>query len=83
MLPMMILEARYDRQNGAVRVLNYLIASETRHITLFHQAELSLRDPDAVPAYWICPTCGATFAGEAPDSCPTCGTAGTDFELVK
>jgi rubrerythrin len=27
----------------------------------------------------VCPICGHTVIGEAPDECPRCGTAGTYF----
>jgi rubrerythrin len=33
--------------------------------------------------YWVCPVCGNTFEGNAPDNCPICGTPKEKFMLIK
>ena len=33
--------------------------------------------------YFVCPVCGNTVAGEAPDKCPICNTPGSKFKKVE
>ena len=33
--------------------------------------------------YFVCPVCGNTVAGEAPEKCPICNTAGGKFKKVE
>ncbi|MHB9129175.1 MAG: rubredoxin-like domain-containing protein [Candidatus Humimicrobiaceae bacterium] len=32
---------------------------------------------------WVCPVCGDTFVGSAPNKCPVCATAKEKFMPVK
>jgi rubrerythrin len=34
------------------------------------------------PDYYVCPFCGYTHEGVAPDKCPVCGTPAKRFERV-
>ena len=33
--------------------------------------------------YFVCPVCGYTVGGEAPEKCPVCGTLGDKFKRVE
>jgi len=33
--------------------------------------------------YFVCPVCGNTVAGEAPEKCPICGAPGSSFKRVE
>ncbi len=33
--------------------------------------------------YFVCPVCGNTVAGEAPEKCPICSTSGSKFKKVE
>jgi rubrerythrin len=33
--------------------------------------------------YYVCPICGNTVAGNAPDVCPICNTPGTKFKKIE
>jgi rubrerythrin len=33
--------------------------------------------------YYVCPVCGNTVAGNAPDVCPICATPGSKFKKIE
>ena len=55
---------------------------EKVHENLFRQALSKLGEQPELFDYYVCPVCGYTHAGSAPDRCPVCGTPGSRFERI-
>lgn len=82
MYPEMIKQAETDGEKGALNSFTYANAVEEVHAGLFKNAfnNLSgLKEEDI----WVCPVCGNTFVGSAPDKCPVCATPKNKFMLIK
>jgi rubrerythrin len=82
MYPEMIKQAEADGEKGALMSFMNANAVEEVHAGLFKDAfnGLSgLKEEDI----WVCPVCGNTFVGSAPDKCPVCSTAKERFMLIK
>jgi rubrerythrin len=85
MYPGFIKEAKAEGNKGAETSFSHANAVEQIHHGLYLQALASLRagqEPKAEP-YYICPVCGNTVAGAAPEKCPICGTPGSKFKKVE
>jgi rubrerythrin len=67
-------EAEKEGNKGALMSFKYAMAVEEVHHGLYSKALEAVKSgKDLAPAkIWICPTCGNTFSGEAPDKCPVC-----------
>jgi rubrerythrin len=71
MYPGMIADAKTEGNAGALRSFNYANEVEKIHAALYQKALDSLgRNIDT--DYYVCPVCGYTAEGEAPDECPVC-----------
>jgi rubrerythrin len=82
MYPGMIKQAEADSEKGAILSFTYANSVEEVHAGLFKNALnklAGLKDEDI----WVCPICGNTFTGSAPDRCPVCMTAKEKFMLIK
>ena len=55
------------------------------HHTLYKEALASLRSGSDLPdqGIYVCPVCGNTVWGAAPDKCPICGVPHDKFFEVK
>ena len=76
MYPKMIEEAKAEGNKKAVQSFDYANKVEQIHANLYQKALDALKNNKPVPAadIFVCPVCGNTFEGKAPDICPICFT---------
>ena len=55
---------------------------EKVHEELFRKMLANLGQQAELFDYYVCPVCGYTHAGSAPDRCPVCGAPGSRFERI-
>jgi rubrerythrin len=82
MYPEMIKQADADGEKDAKRSFNFANKVEEVHAKLFKNASenlSSLKDEEI----HVCPVCGNTFVGKAPEKCPICGADKARFILIK
>jgi len=73
--------AKLQDETRASRSINYALEAEKQHQALYKETIATLaagadRDPAEV---FVCPVCGHTVVGAAPDRCPVCGARGSSF----
>jgi rubrerythrin len=75
MYPAMDAVAKLQNENTAERSIHYAIEAEKIHEVMYNDAKKAVEAGKDIPAanVYICPTCGHTIIGEAPDECPVCG----------
>ena len=68
--------ANLQEEKGAQRSFHYALEAEKIHEVMYREAgELVAASQDIESAaVFVCPVCGHTVIGEAPDKCPICGT---------
>ncbi len=74
--------ARLQGEQGAMRSTHYALEAEKIHSALYAKARhavLEGRDVEVGKVY-ICPVCGYTVEGEAPERCPICGASRERFK---
>jgi len=81
MYPSYIKEAEGEGKNKAKWSFDVANQVEKIHGELFKEA-LAKMGMEEGPDYHVCPVCGNTVAGPAPDKCPICDTAKDRFILV-
>jgi rubrerythrin len=67
--------AKLQDEKGAERSIRYALEAEKIHEAMYTDARESVlagNDIASAPVF-ICPVCGHTEIGEAPDKCPICG----------
>lgn len=67
--------ARLQEEEGAMRSIHYALEAEKIHEAMYGEAKKSVaagKDIKSAPVF-ICPVCGHTVIGGAPDKCPVCG----------
>lgn len=67
--------ARLQEEKGAIRSIHFALEAEKIHETMYTDARKSVeagKDIKTTPVF-VCPVCGHTVIGEAPDKCPICG----------
>jgi rubrerythrin len=81
MYPKMIEEAKAEGNKKALQSFDYANKVEAIHADLYKKAIESAKAKKDLPAVdiYVCPVCGDTFVGTAPDNCPICGTPKTKF----
>jgi len=67
--------AKLQGESGATRSIHYALEAEKIHAGMYRKAK---KEADAgkdveIGKVYICPVCGYTVEGEAPDKCPVCG----------
>ncbi|MBF8983717.1 rubrerythrin family protein [Lutibacter sp. B2] len=75
MYPVYLEAARFQKEKAAERAFHYALEAEKIHVTLFQEAQQAAKegkDLDLGRVY-VCPVCGHTVVGNAPDKCPVCG----------
>lgn len=85
MYPAFIEQAKSENNEKAEITFSYANKVEKIHHDLYQKALEALeaeQEPKAEP-YFVCPVCGYTVAGEAPERCPICGTPGSKFKRVE
>ncbi len=73
--------AKLQNETRAQRSISYALEAEKQHQALYKETSAVLAaggDRDSAEIY-VCPTCGHTVVGGAPDRCPVCGQRGANF----
>lgn len=81
MYPAYMSVAILQEEKGAQRSITYALAAEKQHATLYAAAKEAVAGGQDATAEQIavCPVCGHTVLGSAPDKCPVCGALGKTF----
>lgn len=81
MYPKFVAEAEKEGNKGALTSFRYAMAVEEVHHGLYSKALEAVKSGKDLAAakIYVCPTCGNTFVGEAPDTCPVCSVARKKF----
>lgn len=85
MYPAMISKAREERNDRAERSFDWANKVEMLHYKLYDKMfqDLKAGKKPADTVYYVCPLCGNTVEGSAPDNCPICGTSGSKFKKIE
>jgi len=73
--------AELQGESGAVRSTHYALEAEKIHAGMYQKAKQAVeggKDIELKKVY-ICPICGYTVEGDAPDKCPVCGAPKEKF----
>ena len=74
--------AKAQKNAQASRSIKYAVKAEMDHQGIYDSTLKGVegdKDLGAEPVR-VCPICGHTVIGDAPDECPQCGTAGSYFK---
>jgi rubrerythrin len=84
MYPKMINEAIEEEAAAAERSFTWADAVEKIHFNLFEKLLKALKAKQEIKnePYYVCPICGNTVEGNAPDRCPVCGAPGSKFKKI-
>ena len=76
MYPQFIEEAKKEGNKKAIQSFDYANKVEQIHANLYQKALDALKNKKIIPKLeiYVCPICGNTFEGIAPDLCPICAT---------
>ena len=85
MYPEFLKAAESEKNQPAVVTFKNALAVEETHHKLYSDALATLKAGKDLPAasIYVCPVCGHTVIGGAPDRCPVCGTSKDRFFEVK
>ena len=85
MYPGFIEQAKSENNKKAEITFDYANKVEKIHHQLYQKALEALEAGKELKAepYFICPVCGYTVAGEAPEKCPICGAPRSKFKRVE
>ncbi len=85
MYPPFIEQAAQENNKRAERSFGLANQVEQVHHKLFNEAIEALNSDAKLKEepYYVCPVCGNTFVGAAPDICPICGTARSMFKKIE
>jgi rubrerythrin len=82
MYPEMIEAAKTEGNKAAERTFSFANEVEKIHATLYQKLLDNLGGAQENYDYYVCPICGYTAEGKAPDICPVCGTKGELFRRI-
>lgn len=84
MYPKFLAEAEAEDNKPAQFTFKYALAVEEIHHGLYNEALAAVQGGNDLPAapIHVCPVCGDTFVGDAPDTCPVCSTAKAKFLAI-
>jgi rubrerythrin len=85
MYPPFIDKAIEEENERAQKTFEWANSVEEIHYNLFQEmlkAVKAKQTPKDEP-YYVCPVCGNTVIGSAPDKCPICGAAGKVFKKIE
>ncbi len=74
--------AKLQENKSAQTSIRYALKAEMDHQGIYDSTLKDVKgkkDLEAKPVR-VCPVCGHTVIGDAPDECPQCGTAGSYFK---
>ena len=85
MYPPFIDKAIEEENERAQKSFDYANTVEEIHYNLFQDTlkAVKAKQPLKDEPYFVCPVCGNTVAGSAPDKCPICNTAGKAFKKIE
>jgi rubrerythrin len=85
MYPKFIDKAKEERNDRAETSFTYANKVEKAHYLLFEAAFKEIKEGKnpATTVYYVCPVCGNTVAGNAPDKCNVCGADGDKFKKIE
>jgi rubrerythrin len=85
MYPGFIEQAKKENNKAAVMSFDNANQVEQIHHKLFQTALKTLESGKALKetVYYVCPVCGNTVEGGAPDNCPICNTPGSKFKKIE
>jgi len=85
MYPAMINQAIEDENKRAQTSFEWADAVEKIHYDHFQGMLKAVKEKQAIKnePYFVCPVCGNTVLGKAPDKCPICGTPGNKFKKIE
>ena len=74
--------AELQGEKGAKRSIHYALEAEKIHARMYEKAkEAAAKGQDIeLKTGYICPVCGYTVEGEAPEYCPVCGAPREKFK---
>jgi rubrerythrin len=84
MYPVMVATAEAEGNKQALNSFKNAMAVEKIHYDLYTKALEAVKGGSDLPpkALYVCPVCGNTVEGVAPDACPICTVPGSKFMLV-
>ncbi len=84
MYPGFIEEAKKEGNKQALQSFDYANKVEQIHAGYYQKAIDSLKTKKDLPKadLYVCPVCGNTFEGSAPDACPICMTPKAKFMKI-
>lgn len=67
--------ARLQEEKSAIRSIHYALEAEKIHEVMFADAKAAVEGGKDIPVanVYVCPVCGHTHIGSAPEKCPVCG----------
>lgn len=73
--------AELQDEKKAVKSMHYAIEAEKIHAALYGEAKDAVKSGNdlEIGEINICPVCGHTVTGKAPERCPICGVQGDKF----
>lgn len=82
MYPSYKVVAEMQKEDKALRSINFALAAEKNHSELFAKALTMVREGKDYSdvKLSVCPVCGHTREGDAPDRCPICGAPKERFQ---
>jgi len=74
--------AEMQGESGAARSTHYALEAEKIHARMYREAKTDIESKSDIEIgkVYICPVCGYTVEGEAPDKCPVCGAPRDKFK---
>ena len=85
MYPPYVEQAEAEGENAASASFRNALAVEEIHAQLYQEALSKVKAGEDMPAakIMVCPVCGNTVLGKAPDKCSVCGVPGDKFFEIK
>ncbi len=84
MYPPMVQTAEAEGEDRAARSMHLALEVEKVHSVLYGEAIEAVKAGHDLKdaAVRICPVCGHTVIGDAPDNCPVCGCQGASYTQI-
>jgi len=84
MYPAFLAESEKEGNKAASISFRNALAVEEIHHGLYEEALAAVNGGKDLPetSIWVCPVCGNTVNGGAPDRCPICGVPGEKFSEI-
>jgi rubrerythrin len=81
MYPSFVVTAQSQGEKAAETYFNWATAAEKVHAHIYREAQQAVAAGQDIPSkpIHVCPACGFTMEGDAPDKCPLCSTVKARF----